>query len=179
MKMEFKTAAIEDLQAIYEMYNDVIDHQQYDLYGADWTKDVYPSRKDLEEHLKNDRFYVATEEGRYAAAGVISLNEDPMYRNGSWTHRYPEDQIAVLHLFTVHPDFRGRGLAKRFLRYIIDETAKTSKVIHLDVVQGNDAAFRMYEKVGFRSAGKLQVYYEDTGDIVVDLMEYEYEKSES
>jgi ribosomal protein S18 acetylase RimI-like enzyme len=177
--MEFRKAGIEELQPIYEMYNEVIDHQKYDRYGADWTKDVYPSLKDLEEHLKNDFFYVAVEKGRYAAAGVISLSEDPMYRKGSWSHRYPDDQVAVLHLFTVHPDFRGKGLASSFLRYLILETGRTSKVIHLDVVKENEAAFRMYEKVGFRSVGELKVYYEDTGDIVVDLMEYAYENSAS
>ena len=176
--MEFKTATISDLQEIYEMYNEVIDHQQYDQYGAAWTKDVYPSRKDLEEHLKNDIFYVAKEEGRFAGAGVIALSEDPMYKKGSWTHHYPDDEIAVLHLFAVHPDFRGRGLSKSFLKYIINETGKTSKAIHLDVIQGNDMAVRMYEKVGFRPAGELQVYYEDTGDIVVNLMEYDYKNSE-
>ena len=174
--MEFRLAEIGELKSICDMYNDIIDHQEYDRYSADWTKDVYPSRNDIQTHLEKDLVYVAIEEGRYAGGGIVSLHEEDMYRNASWTNRYADDEIAVLHLFAVHPDFRRRGLSKALLKYIIEETGKTSKAIHLDVVKGNEAAFHTYEKAGFKAIGEYEVYYEDTGNIMVNLMEYDYKR---
>ena len=56
--MNYRTAEIDELERLYGFYNEIIDHQQYDVYGASWTKDVYPSKEDLRKHLENDLFYV-------------------------------------------------------------------------------------------------------------------------
>ena len=115
--------------------------------------------------------YVAMIDEKYAGVGIISLHEEEMYKKASWLNKYDDDEIAVLHLFAIHPSFRNKGVATKFLRSIIEESKKTSKAIHLDVVKGNDAAFHLYEKVGFHGIGEYEVYYEDTGNIIVNLME--------
>ena len=60
--MKYRIAAINELEELYRFYNEIIDHQKYDAYGASWTKDVYPSRQDLKKHLEDDVFYVLEEE---------------------------------------------------------------------------------------------------------------------
>jgi ribosomal protein S18 acetylase RimI-like enzyme len=172
--MNYRIAEINELERLYEFYNEIIDHQKYDVYGASWTKDVYPSKEDLRKHLEDDLFYVMEEEGKYAGAGCISMHEDENYLNAPWSLKLKEDQIAVLHLLAIHPDYRGKGLSKMLLKHIIDDTAGIVKAIHLDVIGGNDLAVRMYEKVGFHSIGLYEVYYEDTGNVMVNLMEYNY-----
>lgn len=172
--MRYRLAEKSELSKLKKLYDDVIDHQKDDIYGAGWTKDVYPSSGDLDRHLKEDLVYVIDNDGVFAGAGVISLCEDEMYKKASWSRKLADEEVAVLHLFTIHPDYRGRGFAKDFLRHIIKETKKTSKAIHIDVVKGNLSAFRTYEKCGFRYVGEFEVWYEDTGDIIVDLMEYNY-----
>ena len=169
-----RLAKTDELDKLYVFYNEIIDHQKYDKYGASWTKDVYPSRDDLKKHLENDLFYVMEEKGRYAGAGCISLHEDENYLNAPWSMKLNEDEIAVLHLLAIHPDFRGQGLSKKLLKHIIEDTSGKVKAIHLDVISGNDMAVKMYEKVGFHSIGLYEVYYEDTGDVMVNLMEYNY-----
>ncbi|MBR0462046.1 MAG: GNAT family N-acetyltransferase [Erysipelotrichaceae bacterium] len=172
--MNFRIAKLDELEKLYDFYNEIIDHQKYDEYSPSWTKDVYPSKEDLKKHLEDDLFYVMEEEGRYVGAGSISLHEDVNYLNGSWSLKLKEDEIAVLHLLVIHPDYRGKGLSKQLLKYIIDDTKGKVKAIHLDVIGGNDMAARMYEKVGFKSIGLYEVYYEDTGNVMVNLMEYNY-----
>ena len=172
--MEFLKATIQDLDQLYEMYNAIIDHQKLDRFHAHWTKDVYPSKNILYEHLKNDAVYVAKEGDRLAGAGIISLKEDPIYHGGPWSVKLKDEEIAVLHLFAIHPKFRKRGLASDLLKHIISETSKTSKAIHMDVLKGNEAAFALYQKAGFVNRGEYTVRYEDTGEIIVDLMEYNY-----
>ena len=163
-----------DLEQLYRFYNIVIDHQRYDPYGAGWTKDVYPSYKDLKEHLINDHVYVLEEEGQIISSGIISLKEDDMYKRAYWSETFKDEEIAVLHLFAVHPEHRGKGLGSLLLKQIIEKTKDTSKAIHMDVVKGNDNARAMYLNNGFVSVGDFEVFYEDTGDIIVELLEYIY-----
>ncbi|MCR4633390.1 MAG: GNAT family N-acetyltransferase [Erysipelotrichaceae bacterium] len=170
--MKVELCKKEDLSALYDFYNEVIDHQDKDLYSPGWTKDIYPSLADLERHLNKDLVYVIKDEDRIIGAGIVSLCEDPIYLDVPWKHIFKENEIAVLHLFAMHPSFRGRGLALLLLDHIIEETKKTSKAIHLDAVKGNLAAAKLYEKAGFTCIGDHEVWYEDTGDITVELFEY-------
>ena len=172
--MNFRKATIIDLEQLYRFYNIVIDHQRYDPYGAGWTKDVYPSYKDLKEHLINEHVYVLEEEGQIIGSGIISLKEDDMYKRANWSETFKDEEIAVLHLFAVHPEHRGKGLGSLLLKQIIEKTKDTSKAIHMDVVKGNDNARAMYLNNGFVSVGDFEVFYEDTGDIIVELLEYIY-----
>ena len=172
--MNFRKATIIDLEQLYRFYNIVIDHQRYNLYGAGLTKDVYPSYMDLKEHLINDHVYVLEEEGQIISSGIISLKEDDMYKRAYWSETFKDEEIAVLHLFAVHPEHRGKGLGSLLLKQIIEKTKDTSKAIHMDVVKGNDNARAMYLNNGFVSVGDFEVFYEDTGDIIVELLEYIY-----
>ncbi len=174
MNMKPELCKTEDLPYLYVFYNEVIDHQDKDPYSPGWTKDVYPSLADLESHLIKDLVYAIRYEDKIIGAGIVSLKEDPIYLNAPWQHSFKENEIAVLHLFAIHPSYRGRGLALKLLRFIMEETEKTSKAIHLDAVKGNLAAAKLYEKAGFANAGDHEVWYEDTGDIVVELFEYVY-----
>ena len=167
-------ATLEDLDSLYEFFNIIIDHQKYDEYGADWTKDVYPSYEILKEKIENDLFFIETEDDRIIAAGAVQLHEEEDYKKGRWLKNFDDDEIAVLHLFAIHPKYRGKGYTKPFLNYIIEETGKHIKAIHLDVVKGNLPARKIYEKVGFIYIGDVEMYYEDTGNIIVELLEYEY-----
>ncbi|MBQ6478335.1 MAG: GNAT family N-acetyltransferase [Erysipelotrichaceae bacterium] len=163
-----------DLKRLKTFYDDVIDHQKYDCYGAAWTKDIYPSENDLRKHLKDDLFYILEEKGNIAGAACISMGEDDNYRNAPWSFKLKEDEIAVLHLMAIHPDCRGMGLSEKLLCFIMKDISGRVKVIHLDAIEGNKRAVKLYEKAGFRSIGLYEVFYEDTGKIKVELMEYIY-----
>ena len=172
--MKIRTAEINDLDRLYVFYNTVIDHQELDEYGPDWTKDVYPSKDDLESFIKNDHLYIYEEDNNIACACAIRLHEDEIYLKAEWSRKLKEDEIGVLHLFAVHPDYRRKGYSKAFLKYVIEDHKNKIKAIHLDVVKGNLPAFRLYQEAGFTYIGEYEVYYADTGTITVDLMEYNY-----
>ncbi|MBQ6126762.1 MAG: GNAT family N-acetyltransferase [Erysipelotrichaceae bacterium] len=169
-----RLAEKDDLIRLKSFYDDVIDYQRYDSCGAAWTKDVYPSVNDLKRHLENDLFYILEEREKIAGAACISLHEEENYRNAPWSLNLKEEEIAVLHLMAIHPSRRGKGLSKELLSFIIENISGKVKAIHLDVIEGNNRAAELYEKAGFRSVGLYRVFYEDTGNIMVDLMEYIY-----
>jgi ribosomal-protein-alanine N-acetyltransferase len=63
----------------------------------------------------------------------------------------------------VHPDFRGKGMGAAILESLIERTRRDSGVTDftLEVRASNDAAIRLYERAGFREAGRRQGYYSE------------------
>ena len=172
--MEITIADLSDLDRLYEFYKEVILHQKEDLYSAKWTLDVYPAREDIVEHLQNDAYYIMEEDGQIIAAACICHHDDEIYKDVKWTVPCKDNEVMVIHLLAVSPEYRGRGLSYELLKKIIEDGRNTSKAIHLDVVKGNLPAFELYKKAGFHYIGEEEIFYEDTGRILFDLMEYIY-----
>lgn len=62
---------------------------------------------------------------------------------------YPRDGEMYISKFYLHRDYRGRGLSKQMLAFVVEETKKLGmERITLNVNKYNDA-IRAYEKLGF------------------------------
>lgn len=172
--MDKRLATLSDYDVVMKFYNDIIDHQEFDEYGANWTKDIYPSSNDILSHIKNEELFIGYYGEDIISCGVVTFNEDPMYHGANWSKNLSDDKIGVLHLFAINPKFRGKGYSKEMLEYLIDVCSKRVEAIHLDVVMGNIPAEKLYLSVGFKFVCEFEVYYEDTGDMVVRLFEYNF-----
>ena len=77
---------------------------------------------------------------------------------GRWT-RYAKDTVAVnaeVLQVMVHPDARGRGLARRLVAALVEDArAKRVETLTLDVRGNNHAAMALYESLGFEVYGRL------------------------
>ena len=170
--MEFRLANISDLDNLKKFYDDIIDGHVDDDYSAKWTKDVYPSRNDILSHIENNEMFIGLIGDEIAAAGAISFKEDPMYHCDKWKLKLSDDEVGVLHIFAVSKKFRRSGISTMMLQYLIEQIkAHGLKAIHLDTYINNVPAERLYKKNGFEYRGLLNVYYEDTGNIDVELFE--------
>ncbi len=70
----------------------------------------------------------------------------------------------VIHMLGVHSDFAGKGLARKMVRFAVEEAkSRGMKAIRLDVLEGNLPAERLYVSEGFVYVDTLQLFYEDTG----------------
>ena len=71
----------------------------------------------------------------------------------------------VWHLMNVaiHPDHRRRGIARRLIERLFEETGPQGRIT-LEVRISNTAAIEMYERFGFRHAGRRRRYYHDNGE---------------
>jgi len=67
-----------------------------------------------------------------------------------------ENGGPVVYNISVHPDYRGRGLAKNMLKKALHELRNEYAVLRLYVMEGNDAE-HLYYKMGFMP-GVLEVY---------------------
>lgn len=171
-ELNCRLATEADLAALCQFYQDICAHQKDDQFGADWHWGIYPSEKDIAEAIAQKRAVVGTKNGKIASAGILTVGNDPLYSKFAWPTPAEDDEIAVLHLYGVHPSFRRQGLSSVLLTFIKDYAKKLGcKSIRLDSMDGNVPARRLYEKNGWRFVSQETVYYDDISDTKVDLLE--------
>ena len=71
----------------------------------------------------------------------------------------------VWHLMNVaiHPDLRRQGIARELIERLFEETAPDGRIT-LEVRASNTGAIEMYERFGFKHAGRRRRYYHDNGE---------------
>ena len=113
--------------------------------------------------------------GRVYVAVSLSGEE----RTGYADMRIVADE-AQLYNLAVAPGFRRMGAGEALMRHLKD-TARSlgCRLMTLEVRAGNEAALRLYEKLGFREVGRRPGYYAEGGEDAVlmdmDLWETEAE----
>ena len=121
-----------------------------------WTEE-YPAVENFEDDVAHDALFVLrTPAGRIV--GAISIERDPdVDALPCWTPALqPAGEIARL---AVHPDYQGRGLARRLVAFIMEELARRGcKSIHLIVNCRNVKALRSYAAFRFDTVGECDMY---------------------
>ena len=174
MVLSIHSAMQAELPAVWRFYEEVCAAQKGSAYSPGWHIGVYPDRDELSAHIAAGEVLLAECEGRIAAAGVLTGRDDPLYADAAWRHPAAPEDVSVLHLFALHPDFRGQRLAGAVLERLAERAERNGKrYLRLDVVKGNLPAERLYQKHGFVFCEERDLYYEDTGEITVRLYERE------
>lgn len=172
MVESIRKAGQEELAQLLRFYESVCEAHALSPYSPSWHFGVYPAEEDLLEHLNAGEFMLLLREERIAAGAVLTAGEDPIYADVSWPTGCPAEEVCVLHLFAVHPDFRRQGISGRMLEALAAQAnAEGKRVMRLDVVTGNLPAERLYLRHGFCFVEEREVFYPDTGNISVRLFE--------
>ncbi len=78
-----------------------------------------------------------------------------------------EREKVILNQMWTHPDYRGRGLARKLVESVIDWAhTLPATTLELSVTQGNTAAKRLYISVGFVETGKTEPLREGSSKTV-------------
>ena len=97
------------------------------------------------------KIYLLEEEGDTAGYGVVSL-----------TFSSEAGGLCVwLEELYIAPEFRGRGLGSRYFQYIETLFADKAKRFRLEVVPENQAARRLYLRLGYQDLPYLQMVKEN------------------
>ncbi len=73
------------------------------------------------------------------------------------------DDVWHLMNVAVHPDRRRRGAATELIERLFEEAGEGARFT-LEVRVSNGPAIAMYQRFGFRSAGRRRRYYHDNGE---------------
>ena len=133
-----------------------------------WNK-FYPNLNIIENDIKNKDCYVLKDNGKCVAYVAINEEQSPEYSQINWGTE--GRKILVIHRLSVHPEFQGKGIAKKILKFIEDFAAENNYLcIRLDAYSGNGKAIKLYENFGYKKVG--QFYFPKK-----DLPFYCYEKN--
>lgn len=150
-------ARTEELDQVCRFYGEICAAQDPSAGAPGWNMKFYPDEEELRAHIGRGELYLNRRSGRIAAALAVTEH----------------GESAELHLFAVHPDFRGRHVSEEMLSQALALARKAGALaLRLNVVRKNLLAVRLYERFGFRRTGGYTARFEGSGDIDFDQYEY-------
>lgn len=139
--VELKNMSFEDIDGVCEI--------EKLSFATPWSRESFES-----ELYQNNlaRYIVAKLNGKVAAYG------------GMWIVL---DEAHITNI-AVHPDYRGQKIGEKLVRALLRTAAENKAArITLEVRASNDAARKLYKKLGFIDSGIRKGYYADSGEDAV------------
>ena len=168
--MTFRKAEKEDFYKIRSLYWTLIDQEQDESSFPHWKKGIHPSDGMIQDSINTGQLYVLSDGDEIAACVIANDEKVDGYADAPW--QVDSDEVMVLHVLAVHPDHRGKGLARRLVENVIEQGRKArKKVLRLDVIENNTTAEKLYQKLGFRYIQTKRLYYDVVGEMTFKLYE--------
>ena len=152
--MRISPATLSDLSGIMPLVTAAV--SDMDAHGIFQWDEVYPSLDVFEADLAEGTLFTAHIDG--SLAGVMVLNEfqDPEYAEVDW--EFAAGRVLVVHRLCVHPDAQRQGVAARLMDYAESiAAAQGYGAIRLDAFQANPGAVALYDRRGYRRAGRIDL----------------------
>lgn len=168
--MIFRKAEKEDFDKIRSLYWTLIDQEQDDPSFPHWKKGIHPSDEMIQNSIEREELYVLVDGGEIAACVIADNEKFDGYSEAPW--QIDSEEVIVLHVLAVHPDHRGKGLARKLIENVIEQERKAGKkALRLDVIENNTTAEKLYQKLGFQYVQTKTLYYDVVGKMTFKLYE--------
>ena len=168
--MIFRKAAKEDFYKIRSLYWTLIDQEQDEPSFPHWKKGIHPSDGMIQDSINAGQLYVLSDGAEIAACVIANDEKVDGYSDAPW--QIDSDEVIVLHVLAVHPNHRGKGLARRLVENVIEQERKVGKkTLRLDVIENNTTAEKLYQKLGFQYIQAKTLYYNVVGEMTFKLYE--------
>ncbi|MFB6166830.1 MAG: N-acetyltransferase family protein, partial [Candidatus Nanohaloarchaea archaeon] len=145
----FRYPVMEDVDELLEMINSLVEE------GAPITRVEKLEREDEVEWLSN--VLEKMENGRMV---YLVVEVDGKVRGSAEVER--EDEPPKSHLgrlgISLREEIRGKGIGTRLMKTVMSEAQEELGIetVILEVFESNEPAKNLYEKVGFREAGRVE-----------------------
>lgn len=165
-------ATYDDEPEILDLYKAVIEKVNTTSVRLGWNIEVYPNQTFVHNAIANDEMVILREDDQIVAAAVVNHTVTPEYDNIKWEISGPKDKLATIHALAVAPDKQGSRMSYEFLEDIVGFCRSNGDIaIHLDVIDTNIPAYKLYLRNGFKEIDYTQMYYEVVGDRHFWMME--------
>lgn len=160
--MEFATRA--DVNEILNLYGAVIEKVNTTSIRLGWNLEIYPNASFVNNAVSNGEMCIIRESGRIVAAAVVNHEVNPEYDEISWEIPGPKERVATIHALAVAPDKQGQHVSYDMLSAIADYCRKNGETaIHLDVIDTNIPAYKLYTRNGYKEVDCIKMFYEVVG----------------
>ena len=162
VRMSF--AKQQEVDKILAFYRKVIDAVNQTDVKLGWNIEIYPNREFVEEAVEKGQMCILAADGEILAAAVVNHTVNKEYDAIGWKVRTPESKIATIHALATLPSCRGKQTADSFLTQIESYCKSQGDLaIHLDVIDTNVPAYKMYLRNGYSERDCVEMYYEVVG----------------
>jgi ribosomal protein S18 acetylase RimI-like enzyme len=115
---------------------------------------LYPNEDILTDDIRKNQLHKIVFDNNIVSLFVLNKEYDEAYSNGLW--EYEGDNFMVLHRLCVNTEYQNKGFGTRTMA-CIEEYLKNTGVesIRLDTFSKNQAALRLYNKLGYKKTGEV------------------------
>jgi phosphinothricin acetyltransferase len=162
--VKLRSARIEDLDAITEIYNEAI-LKTVATFDTE-LKTSADQKKWFDDHGSKNPILVAEQDG--VIVGWASLSK--------WSDRCAYSDTAEISLYVREKD-QGRGIGRRMIEAIIKEGKNAGlHTVIARITEGNESSLHLHRSVGFSSIGTMKEVGKKFGKrLDVHLMQKIYE----
>ncbi len=139
----------DDIEDVSKFYDDIIIYLDNHINYPKWEYKIYPSIISVRANTNKGTQYLVIDNNEIIGSFVLNNDPEGSYYKAKWSRNI--DNFMAIHAFAIRPDYQGKGIASKVLKYCI-ETAKElgNEGIRLDIVPTNVPARKLYEKNGFK-----------------------------
>ena len=162
-----------DFKEIENLYWDLIDKSKEEPSFPDWEKGVHPSADFLMAGIVKKELFVLRDEGIIKACAIVNSNSNKEYKKVAWKVNERDNNVWIIHALAVRYEYRGMGLATQFVKNLISYAKlENIEAIHLDVIDKNTLADKLYIRAGFKYVSTENIFYEVVGNRQFRMYEY-------
>ncbi|MGF6906379.1 GNAT family N-acetyltransferase [Fusobacterium sp. PH5-44] len=148
----------EDLDELTNLYDDLYDYFQSTTNYSGWIKGIYPIRETAEAGINDGTLFLMRENSQIVGSIILNNIPEDAYSQVKWQLNLDYNKILVIRTFVIHPQFLRNGFGKKLLEFA-EELAIYNKIksIRLDVAENNFPAISLYEKIGYKYIGTVDL----------------------
>ena len=172
-KLNLKIADTSQINQILELYKVVIEGVAKTSVKLGWNVNIYPSLEWITEHVSKKEMLIFCDAENIIGACSVNYSVNEKYNLVDWKIKEPKEKISSIHAFCVNPIFWRTGISRAFLEAVIAYCRNNGDVAnHLDVIDTNDKAKKLYLKVGYEQRDEIEMFHECVGTRIFTMMEY-------
>jgi ribosomal protein S18 acetylase RimI-like enzyme len=114
----------------------------------------YPDRDTFLKDLERNELFVYEDDSKIVGVVVVTELKDQEYEEIEWIA--PEGRNHYIHRLAVHPDFQGRGYARKLMDFAEKMARDRDAVsVRLDTFSRNKRNQKFYEQRGYSRLGDI------------------------
>lgn len=172
MEITFRKAKKSDLEAVGQIYENILASQENGGSYVGWVRGVYPTGQTAADALERDDLFVQEAAGRIVGAAIINRVQVDVYADVAWQYPAEDEQVMVLHTLVIEPAESRQGLGKAFVGFYEGYAAENGcKYLRMDTNARNVSARRLYGKLGYREAGVVPCVFNGISGVDLVMLE--------